>query len=203
LSAKSQTENESFLDVLVALGFTIGTAGIILQSLQGNQALIRIVGSGTNFTLSAVQEQALTKAFVNAGISQTLSIEAVESIQQVPLQTPPRNQEIATKDSSAFTNALVAGGLSVGIARMVVNALNEDENVVSLIAKGKRPVIFMTKRDNKVDDKICLPLEGTVYAIDSPRRVRIPSETHPNCRCWYMDAITGDLADKIIEFCFC
>jgi len=192
LSAKSQTENESFLDALVALGFTIGTAGIILQSLQGNQVLIRTVGQGTNFTLSAVQSEALTKAFVSAGISQTLSIEAVESIQQIPLKNPPRNSEIATKDSSAFTNALIAGGLSVGIAGIVVNALNEDEDVADIISKGKRPVIFMTQRDNKVDDVICLPLEGTVYEIDSPRRVRIPSETHPNCRCFYIDAITGE-----------
>lgn len=192
MSAKSQTENESFLDALVALGFTIGTAGIILQSLQGNQALIRTVGQGTNFTLSAVQTEALTKAFVNAGISQTLSIEAVESIQQIPLKNPPTNSEIATKDSSAFANALIAGGLSVGIAGIIVNALNEDENVVGIIAKGKRPVVFMTQRDNKVDDVICLPLEGTVYEIDSPRRVRIPSETHPNCRCFYIDAITGE-----------
>lgn len=192
MSAKSQTENESFLNALVALGFTIGTAGIILQSLQGNQALIRTVGSGTNFTLSTVQSEALTKALVNAGISQTLSIEAVESIQQISLKNPPTNPEIATKDSSAFTNALIAGGLSIGIAGMVVNALNEDENVVEIISKGKRPVIYMTQRDNKVDDVICLPLAGTVYEIDSPRRVRIPSETHPNCRCFYIDAITGE-----------
>lgn len=192
MSAKTQTENESFLDALVALGFTIGTAGIILQSLQGNQALIRTVGQATNFTLSTLQSEALTTAFVNAGISQTLSIEAVESIQQIPLKNPPRNPEIAAKDSSAFTNALIAGGLSAGIAGMVVNALNEDENIVDIISKGKRPVIYMTKRDNKVDDLICLPLEGTVYEIDSPRRVRIPSETHPNCRCWYIDAVTGE-----------
>jgi len=192
MSTKSQGENESFLDTLIALGFTIGTAGIILQSLQGNQALIRTVGQGTNFTLSTIQSEALTKAFVNAGISETLSIEAVESIQQISLKNPPTNPEIATKSSSAFTNVLIAGGLSAGIAGMVVNALNEDENVVDIISKGKRPVIFMTKRDNKVDDKICLPLEGTVYEIDSPRRVRIPSETHPNCRCWYIDAVTGE-----------
>lgn len=191
MSAKIQTENESFLNVLIKLGFTIGTAGIILQSLQGNQALIRIVGQGTNFTLSAVQSKALTMAFVNAGISQTLSTEAVESIQQISLKNPPRNPEIK-KDSSAFTNALVAGGLSVAIAGMVVNALNEDENVVELIAKRKRPVIFMTQRDNKVDDKICLPLEGTVYSIDDINRVKIPSGTHFHCRCYYIDAVTGE-----------
>lgn len=192
MSAKSQTENESFLDVLIALGFTIGTAGIILQSLQGNQALIRTVGQGTNFTLSTIQSEALTKSFVNAGISETLSVQAVESIQQIPLKNPPRNPEIATKDSSAFTNALVAGGLSVAIAGMVVNALNEDENVVEIISKGKRPVIFMTQRDNKVDDKICLPLEGNVYAIDDPKRPKIPGELHENCRCFYIDAVTGE-----------
>ena len=192
MSTKSQTEDESFLDVLVALGFTIGTAGIILQSLQGNQGLIRTVGQGTNFTLSTVQSKALTEAFINAGISETISIEAVESIQQIPLKNPPKNTEIATKDSSAFTNALIAGGLSIGIAGMVVNALNEDENVVEIIVKGKRPVIFMTQRDNKVDDKICLPLEGNVYAIDDTKRIKIPSELHPNCRCFYIDAVTGE-----------
>lgn len=192
MSAKAQTENENFLDALVALGFTIGTAGIILQSLQGNQALIRIVGQGTNFTLSAIQEQALTKSFVNAGISETVSIEAVESIQQIPLKNPPKNPEIAKSNSSAFTNALIAGGLTPVIAGMVINALNEDENVVEIIADGKRPVMYMTQRDNKVDDKICLPLEGTVYEIDSVSRVRIPGETHPNCRCFYVDAVTGE-----------
>ena len=192
MSAKVQTENESFLNVLVQLGFTIGTAGIILQLLQGNQALIKIVGQGTNFTLSSLQEQALIKAFVNSGISETLSIEAVESIQQIPLKNPPKNLEIENKSTSAFTNALVKGGLSVSIAAMVVNALNEDENVVEIISKGKRPVIYMTQRDNKVDDVICLPLEGTVYEIDSPNRIRIPGETHKNCRCFYIDAVTGE-----------
>lgn len=192
MSAKSLIENESFLDSLVSLGFTIGTAGIILQSLQGNQALIRIVGQGTNFSLSDVQTRILTKAFVDAGISETLSAEAVESIQQIPLKNPPTNPEIANKDSSAFANALIAGGLSVAVADMVINALNEDDVVADLIAKGKRPVIYMTQRDNKVDDKICLPLEGNVYAIDDVQRVKIPSQTHLNCRCKYIDAITGE-----------
>ncbi len=192
MSAKSLVENEAFLASLIALGFTIGTAGIILSSLQGNQALIRLVGQGTNFTLSDVQSKALTKAFVNAGISETLSAEAVESIQQVPLKNPPKNTEIANKDSSAFTNALIAGGLTATVAAMVINALNDDDVVASLIVKGKRPVIYMTKRDNKVDDKICLPLEGNVYAIDDPNRVKIPSQTHLHCRCWYIDAVTGE-----------
>ncbi len=192
MSAKEEKEDEDFVIALIALGFTVGTAGIILQSLHGNQALIRTIGQGTNFTLSDRQTQSLTKAFTNAGISETLSIEAAESIQQVSLKNPPTNPEINTKTTSAFTNALIAGGLSVGVAGMVVKALDEDENVVDIISKGKRPVIYMTQRDNKVDDTICLPLEGTVYEIDSPRRVRIPSETHFNCRCFYIDAVTGE-----------
>ena len=49
----------------------------------------------------------------------------------------------------------------------------------------------MTQQDSKVDDKICLPLEGNVYERNSPQRPRIPLDTHPNCRCFYTDGVTG------------
>ena len=49
----------------------------------------------------------------------------------------------------------------------------------------------MTQRDSKVDDKICLPLEGTVWDIDDPQRPLIPATTHPNCRCFWIDPQTG------------
>lgn len=55
-----------------------------------------------------------------------------------------------------------------------------------------RVVIYRTMQDAKVDDTICLPLEGESYEIDSQDRIVIPDETHPNCRCWYEDAITGE-----------
>lgn len=53
-------------------------------------------------------------------------------------------------------------------------------------------VIFRTQEDSKVDDIICLPLEGNVYKINGSERPRIPDDTHPNCRCFYEDGITGD-----------
>jgi len=87
---------------------------------------------------------------------------------------------------------LVSGGLSITFAKILTNILNEDEKVVSLVSENKRPVMYMTQRDNKVDDIICLPLEGNVYAIDDSKRVKIPSGTHPNCRCFYLDAVTGE-----------
>ena len=48
----------------------------------------------------------------------------------------------------------------------------------------------MTQQDSKVDDKICLPLEGTVWDRDDPNRPKIPISLHPNCRCFWIDGIT-------------
>ncbi len=55
----------------------------------------------------------------------------------------------------------------------------------------KMPVIYHTMQDSKVDDLICLPLEGRVFNVADEDRPWIPRDTHPNCRCWYTNAITG------------
>ena len=192
MSAKDSTENENFIDVLLALGFSIPSIGLILNNLKGNQALIRLVGQGTNFTLSAVQSTALTNAFLNAGLSATLARDAVESIQMVPLKNQVTDKGIETQTESGFTNALIAGGLSLFLATAVTDAVSNDVEVIKLIKERKRPVIFTTKKDNKVDDLICLPLDDEVFAIDDPLRPKIPGETHKNCRCVYIDAVTGE-----------
>jgi len=192
LSAKIITENERFIQALLSTGFSIGTASLVLNNLSGNQALIRTIGSGTNFTLSDRQVTTFQKALTDANIPKELSTQVSDSIQRVELKNPPKIPKVEGLTDSAFTNALIAGGLSIVFAKIVVNALNEDDKVMSLVSEFKRPVMFMTQRDNKVDDIICLPLEGTIYAIDDSNRVRIPSGTHPNCRCFYLDAITGE-----------
>jgi len=92
---------------------------------------------------------------------------------------------------SGFVDLLIKGGLSAFLANALITTLQEDEKLVSLVEDGKSPVIFMTQQDSKVDDKICLPLEGTVYARNSPQRPRIPLDTHPNCRCFYVNGTTG------------
>jgi len=48
-------------------------------------------------------------------------------------------------------------------------------------------VVFTTQNDNRVDDSICVPLAGIAFEIDDPLRPLIPQETHPNCRCYYVD----------------
>ena len=93
---------------------------------------------------------------------------------------------------SGFRNILINAGFSAILATSITTALQEDEKLVSLIEDGKNPVIFQTQQDSKVDDKICLPLEGNVYERNSSQRPRIPLDTHPNCRCEYIDGITGN-----------
>ena len=57
--------------------------------------------------------------------------------------------------------------------------------------------MFTTQRDNRVDDAICLPLAGIAFEIDSPFRPVIPIDTHPNCRCYYVDEVTGAIVTDI------
>ena len=59
--------------------------------------------------------------------------------------------------------------------------------------EGFNPLlIYRTRQDGKVDDLICLPLEGEPFRKNDPRRPIIPEKTHPNCRCFWEDAITGE-----------
>jgi len=58
-------------------------------------------------------------------------------------------------------------------------------------------VVFTTQRDNRVDDAICLPLAGIAFDVDSPFRPIIPDDTHRNCRCYYVDEVTGQIVTDI------
>ena len=53
-------------------------------------------------------------------------------------------------------------------------------------------LIYRTQQDGKVDDIICLPLEGEVFMKNDPNRPIIPRGQHPGCRCYWEDAITGE-----------
>ncbi len=92
---------------------------------------------------------------------------------------------------SGVTQILIDAGLTFTIAATVAQAFKEDEKIPELIDEGKRPLIFMTQQDSKVDDLICLPLEGTVWDINDPQRPQIPATTHPNCRCFWIDPVAG------------
>lgn len=92
---------------------------------------------------------------------------------------------------SGLFSILLSAGFSAALATAISEAVSEDEKIPELIREDKTPIIFMTQQDSKVDDKICLPLEGTVWDQGDPNRPKIPATTHPNCRCFYINAITG------------
>jgi len=102
-----------------------------------------------------------------------------------------------TEPESGMINTLIAAGFTATLATGIMAALGNEDEVQRLVDAGKRPVTFLTKRDSKVDDKICLPLEGSVWDINDPRRPRIPVQTHKNCRCVYLDAVTGENLGQI------
>ena len=108
---------------------------------------------------------------------------------------PPTQKTLDTLSKntkkSGFRSILINAGFSAILATSITIALQEDEKLVGMIEQGKNPVIYMTQQDSKVDDKICLPLEGNVYEKNSPQRPRIPLDLHLNCRCFYLDGITG------------
>lgn len=95
------------------------------------------------------------------------------------------------KKSNGFVEALILGGITREIANMVSQALDDDEEVVRILLAGQTPLVFMTQEDSKVDDKYCLPRQGEVWAKEDPKRPRIPTSLHPNCRCFWKDPITG------------
>jgi len=52
-------------------------------------------------------------------------------------------------------------------------------------------LIYRTQEDSKVDDIICLPLQNQEFEFDDPLRPVIPDDTHPNCRCYWENANSG------------
>ena len=84
---------------------------------------------------------------------------------------------------------------------LTLQKLRAIRNAVSVfdILDEEKPsrVVFTTQRDNRVDDAICLPLAGIAFEIDSPFRPIIPDDTHPHCRCYYVDEVTGQIVTDI------
>ena len=104
------------------------------------------------------------------------------------------SQEKKKKEKQPFSGLfqiLINAGLSITFASILAEAVKEDELVPEMLEKNQTPLIFMTQRDSKVDDKICLPLEGTIWDRADVQRPQIPATTHPNCRCFWIDPVTG------------
>ena len=84
---------------------------------------------------------------------------------------------------------------------LTLEKLKAIRNAISIfdIYEEEKPhkVVFTTQRDFRVDDKICLPLAGIAFDVDSPFRPIIPDDTHPHCRCYYVDEVTGQIVTDI------
>lgn len=95
------------------------------------------------------------------------------------------------EEKDGFLAALLLAGFTPLLASALITALSDDEKVVNLLRENKRPLIFMTQQDSKVDDLICLPQQGDVWDEADPKRPKIPLDLHENCRCFWQDPITG------------
>lgn len=92
---------------------------------------------------------------------------------------------------NGFISILISAGFSFALATTINAAIQEDEKIIPMIRRDETPIIYMTQMDTKVDDKICMPLEGTVWDKGDPNRPHIPESLHPHCRCFWVDAISG------------
>jgi len=85
----------------------------------------------------------------------------------------------------AFNNAIKSKSTQVTTEQISAERLTND-NLSLDIGFEIRPVgkvMFVTKRDGKVDKDICAPLDGTTWFVDSPDIVTPIQDTHLNCRC--------------------
>lgn len=176
--SEEEDENEILVG-LILIGFSPLIAAQLSQSIvtspQKNIVLI-----------NELLKSEPSRARVLTEISQDNNLEKIS-----------KGNKPITQSESGMVNVLVSAGFTTGLAISIVTALGNEDEVQRLVDANKRPVTFTTKRDSKVDDKICLPLEGSVFDLNDPSRPRIPINTHPNCRCNYVDAVTGENLGQI------
>lgn len=114
-----------------------------------------------------------------------------ELLEEVAPELIKSEKDTEKEEQNGFLAALITAGFTPLLASAIITALSDDEKVVNLLRENKRPLIFMTRQDSKVDDVICLPQQGDVWDQDDPKRPRIPEDNHEHCRCFWEDPITG------------
>jgi hypothetical protein len=101
------------------------------------------------------------------------------------------SQEESQYPFSRLLSILLSGEFSAALAMAITEAVGEEEKIPKVLKHGNTPSIFMTRMDSKIDDKIYIPLEGTVWDQADSNRPKILATTHPNYRCFWIDAVTG------------
>lgn len=145
--------------------------------------------------MSSNEDEKIIAALIGTGLTRTESEEVFQNLTESEATSLINEGEITSsnveKKTNGLVNALTLAGFALPVASAIVQVLGDDEEVVRLIMADEEPLIFMTQQDSKVDDKICLPKQGEIWAKSDPRRPRIPLGLHPNCRCFWQDPITG------------
>lgn len=110
------------------------------------------------------------------------------------------------RSHSAIASALIDAGYSTDFVKSMDIAMADetDDVLLSFVfpdipeeeefneEEENTTIIYRTQQDSKVDDKICLPQEGDAYDLFDGTRPIIPDDNHPNCRCFWEDAETGE-----------
>lgn len=140
-------------------------------------------------------EERVIESLIITGLTRLEAEDIVKELTPQEITTLLQEKELTSpvpeKKVDGFVNALILAGFTSVIANGISQALVDDEEVVRLLMAGQTPLIFMTQQDSKVDDKICLPKQGEIWAKEDPSRPRIPLGLHQNCRCFWQDPITG------------
>jgi len=108
-----------------------------------------------------------------------------DGVKKVPFDTTAAMTGIAAAVAfSAFNNAIKSKSTQITNKSPVLD--NQDQSLNLDIGFEIRPigkVMFVTKRDSKVDPDICAPLDGATWFVDDPSIVTPPDDTHRFCRC--------------------
>ncbi len=113
------------------------------------------------------------------------------------------NAELDTKVKE-FLGSLLADFVSMLVSDMVTDVINKaslktlkqnqqfTQTLLQISKKGTftfddtLQVMFVSRRDDRVCP-ICEPLDGKKYDIDDSSKPNIPEDTHPRCRCRYLE----------------
>lgn len=85
------------------------------------------------------------------------------------------------------SSSLITLGQTKDLEKILAQELPAGEFVFST---DELEVQFTTRRDHKVCP-ICEPLDGRRFKMDDTSKPNIPEDTHPNCRCRYLEVRNG------------
>lgn len=100
---------------------------------------------------------------------------------------------VALASEQIISTALTELGFD-GITTLKIAIAADGDSFMPRVRKVK----YVTAGDGKVC-LICDPLDGMVWDEGDPDIVHPPDDTHPNCRCYLVDADTGEILEGDLQ----